>query len=246
MLAYSVSRVLAPFLAGEWAIRDVVGHAVGALVALGEGDLLLWSARTTLGGDSGLARLWIPVELVNRGWLSTLPAPHAAGLLSIPARLAVERGVASLSGLEVASLRVGDVVVPDPVPDAELVTLRLRGASTIWRARLREPNTLEIESAELCAPAYRSKRTGGGMDEDESVEAMLRAAGDAPIAVSVEVGRIELPLAEIAALRPGEVLSTGRALGERVALRIGERTVAWGELVDLEGEIGVRILELRR
>lgn len=83
------------------------------------------------------------------------------------------------------------------------------------------------------------------MDEEtRRTEAMLRAAGDAPVDVVVEVARIAMPLGELAALRPGEVLVTGRALGERVTLRVGERTIALGELVDVDGEIGVRILSV--
>jgi len=39
------------------------------------------------------------------------------------------------------------------------------------------------------------------------------------------------------------VLSTGSAIGERVVLTANGRAIARGELVDIEGEIGVRILE---
>lgn len=81
-------------------------------------------------------------------------------------------------------------------------------------------------------------------DEKQRTDALLRAAGDAPIDVVVELARVTMPLAELAALRPGEVLATGRALGERVTLRAGDRTIALGELVDVDGEIGVRILSL--
>ena len=81
-------------------------------------------------------------------------------------------------------------------------------------------------------------------DEKQRAEALVRAAGDAPIDLVVELARIRIPLAELAALRPGEVLATGRALGERVTLRAGDRAIALGELVEIEGEIGVRVLSL--
>lgn len=73
---------------------------------------------------------------------------------------------------------------------------------------------------------------------------LLETAGDVPVELVVELARFELPLAELAGLAPGEVLATGRALGERVLLRAGERVVAVGELVEVEGEIGVRVLRV--
>ena len=66
---------------------------------------------------------------------------------------------------------------------------------------------------------------------------------DAPIELCVELARFTLPLEQLLALRAGEVWSTGRAIGEVVYLSAGGRKVARGELVDVDGEVGVRILE---
>lgn len=67
---------------------------------------------------------------------------------------------------------------------------------------------------------------------------------DIEIDVSIELARLSLPLSEVAGLSPGVVVTTGRLLGERVAIRAGERVLAWGELVDVEGEVGVRVTEI--
>jgi type III secretion system YscQ/HrcQ family protein len=67
-------------------------------------------------------------------------------------------------------------------------------------------------------------------------------AVDAPIELQVEVARFSLTLAELQRLRPGDVLATGRRIGEHVKLRIAGQAFAEGELVDIEGELGVRIL----
>ena len=42
------------------------------------------------------------------------------------------------------------------------------------------------------------------------------------------------------------VIVTGAAIGTRVVLRAGKQAVAFGELVDVDGEVGVRILEVSR
>jgi flagellar motor switch/type III secretory pathway protein FliN len=47
--------------------------------------------------------------------------------------------------------------------------------------------------------------------------------------------------AEWAALRPGDVVQCGRRIEEPIVLRAGGREIARGELVDIEGEVGIRI-----
>ena len=64
--------------------------------------------------------------------------------------------------------------------------------------------------------------------------------------IRVELGRIIVRVSELAGLRPGEILTTGTPVGARVSLRAGEDVIATGELCDVDGEIGVRILEITR
>ena len=73
-----------------------------------------------------------------------------------------------------------------------------------------------------------------------------RSAGKAslPVEVEIELTRLLLPVSELAALRPGGVLPLRISASEPVVLRIGERAVASAELVDIEGEVGARILAL--
>jgi type III secretion system YscQ/HrcQ family protein len=90
-------------------------------------------------------------------------------------------------------------------------------------------------------------------DEASSTDDMAEANGDdtltdavleAPVVVRVELGSVSLPASEWAKLRPGDVIETGQRVAEPVVLRIAGRAVARGELVDVEGELGVRIREL--
>jgi type III secretion protein Q len=66
---------------------------------------------------------------------------------------------------------------------------------------------------------------------------------DAPLVVRVEVGAVSMTAREWAALVPGDVIAVGRRVSEPVVLRVGGVEVARGELVDIEGELGVRIGE---
>ena len=69
---------------------------------------------------------------------------------------------------------------------------------------------------------------------------------ESPIVVRVEVGAVTLSAREWAELGPGDVIETGRRIAEPVVLRVAGREVARGELVNLEGELGVRIREVIR
>jgi flagellar motor switch/type III secretory pathway protein FliN len=68
--------------------------------------------------------------------------------------------------------------------------------------------------------------------------------GEAPVVVRLEVGVLEMSAARWAALRPGDVVQSGCRLEEPVVLRAAGREIARGELVDVEGEIGVRITQV--
>ncbi len=78
----------------------------------------------------------------------------------------------------------------------------------------------------------------------EANPTLTEALLDAPIVVRVEVGAVSMTVREWAKLGPGDVIETGRRIADPVVLRVGGREVARGELVNVEGELGVRIQEL--
>lgn len=65
-----------------------------------------------------------------------------------------------------------------------------------------------------------------------------------PVDVEIELTRLMLPLSELAALKPGQLLPLRINASEPVVLRVGDRAVARAELVDIDGEVGARILSL--
>lgn len=70
----------------------------------------------------------------------------------------------------------------------------------------------------------------------------LEVIEDAPVVVRVELGALEMKARDWAALAPGDVVTLGRKLGDPAILRVGGVEVARGELVQVDGEYGVRIL----
>lgn len=65
-----------------------------------------------------------------------------------------------------------------------------------------------------------------------------------PIEISVELGRITLTAREAVALRPGQTLRLDRRPGDPVELRVGPKLVARGELVEVDGDLGVLLREI--
>jgi len=83
------------------------------------------------------------------------------------------------------------------------------------------------------------------MDESTEVtDALTEAVGETPVVVRVELGSVSLLAKEWASLRPGDVIRSDQRVGEPVRLRIAGREVARGELVNVEGELGVRIVSV--
>lgn len=81
-------------------------------------------------------------------------------------------------------------------------------------------------------------------DDASGPPTLAQAVLDAPVVVRVELGSVSMSAREWAALRSGDVIQCGRRLGEPVLLRSGGRILGRGELVNVEGELGVRVIEL--
>jgi len=81
------------------------------------------------------------------------------------------------------------------------------------------------------------------MMESEESSDLVSAVGEVPVLVRVEIGEARMAAREWAALERGDVISLGRRIGERVVLRVGGVPIATGELVEIDGNVGVRIVE---
>ena len=62
--------------------------------------------------------------------------------------------------------------------------------------------------------------------------------------LEVRLGQVQMALADVARLRPGQVIDCGRPVGSPVELVVRGAPVGSGELVCLDGKLGVRILSM--
>ena len=77
-----------------------------------------------------------------------------------------------------------------------------------------------------------------------SDEPHAQLADDLRIALTIVVGEVELSVRELLALGPGQTVALGRPVGGAVELRAGGRLVGRGELVVVDGDLGVRLIEV--
>ena len=73
-------------------------------------------------------------------------------------------------------------------------------------------------------------------------EATSHLIEQARINVAVRVGEASLSVAELGAIQSGQVIDLEVPLGQPVSLFAGGERIGKGELVNIEGRLGVRVL----
>jgi type III secretion system YscQ/HrcQ family protein len=86
----------------------------------------------------------------------------------------------------------------------------------------------------------------GDAASEDNLGEMEPLLGDMPVPVVVELGRVQLSADEVICLRAGQILELGRSPTDPVDLVVSGRLLAKGELVEIEGQLGVRILSLAK
>lgn len=240
VLTYALAR----WLAGSgWRVSAIFAHPPALREALAEPPALCWPITLGLGEVSSEGELWLCAPP------GSPPPPRArAPLPDVPVSIRIRAGRATLAVRDVLALAVGDVVVPEVWSAAwsegglsGTVRVEVAGSRLAWTARVEGPERLRLEDFDggvLGDPSPVRRRRSEEMDD------AIATMGDTPVVLHVELARLELRLADVAALSVGEVLATGQTLGTRVTLRAGDRAIATGELVDVDGELGIQIVEV--
>jgi flagellar motor switch protein FliN/FliY len=67
---------------------------------------------------------------------------------------------------------------------------------------------------------------------------------DVPLGVSVELGRVRMPVRQLLSLTAGSVIELAKLAGEPLDVLINGRAVARGEAVMVNDKFGVRLTEI--
>ncbi|MFN5560369.1 MAG: flagellar motor switch protein FliN [Opitutaceae bacterium] len=76
--------------------------------------------------------------------------------------------------------------------------------------------------------------------EEKSLDLVL----DVKVKVAVQIGSCQLPMREVLGLSPGAVVQLDQHASDPVGLYVNDRLVAYGEVVVVEDNFGIRITEL--
>ncbi len=163
----------------------------------------------------GRSRLLLPAAAVRAlRGPSTCDGPAAR--MPLPASL--RTGIARIAAEELDALAPGDVVVLDALERGRSSLALPGGLRAIGRI---EDTAFHVEET-----------------------TMTDRHAQLPVEIEIELARFDIPLCELARLEVGSVVPVPLDRRGLVVLRAGDRAVARGELVDVEGGMGVRILSL--
>ncbi len=106
-----------------------------------------------------------------------------------------------------------------------------------------EPQKLSAEGDESTNPGTDPR---GRQKLDDTLKGSEGAEllNDIPLQVAVELARVPITAEEVVALKVGQVIDLNRVAGEPIDLSVNGKIVARGELVEVDGNLGVRVLSL--
>jgi type III secretion protein Q len=162
--------------------------------------------------------------------------------------------------LRAGALQAGDIVMPDQTE----IDLTCRGVWRFGPVRCRvlwHPGQLEVlsmqselgESADdLDNPGLDGLAEGDAPDPGRGAAAAFDPVAseldataplsDLPLVLEFSLGRLQCTLGDLAQLAPGAVLTLADCgANSSVAVHVGERELGRGELVDVQGRLGVRL-----
>jgi type III secretion system YscQ/HrcQ family protein len=237
-LAYLVARMLAA-LGDGWTLRNII--ELTQLEAAVIEDCVVCPLAVRLGPVLLNARAYIPDRLV----IQNIPERISVrSLHALRVALSASAGYARLPASTLRELGCGDVVV---LEHSALVRESDRWRGQVRAGLLGSRNHLQcaLEDQALRVLSYAHEKelamTTGTIHKASEIAAS-NVGSDAAIELQVEIARFSLSLGELQRLQAGDVLTTGRKIGERVSVQVGGQAFAEGELVDVEGEVGVRLL----
>jgi type III secretion protein Q len=226
-----------------------VGH--GAWRIEPGGRRVCIEASVTLDREAYAARATVELRPVAPG-SATDPVTQLASLGQLLIALPVVTALALVRAGDVAALGAGDVWLPGHGWTARLdgASARLVGPAVLAppssargiAVKLGDGGEIVVVGGKTILLDVETTMPSPNQDQTATSEVIL----DAPLVMRVEVGAVTLSAAEWAALGPGDVIALSRRVSEPVVLRIAGAEVARGELVDIEGELGVRIRERSR
>jgi flagellar motor switch/type III secretory pathway protein FliN len=226
---------------------------------LGEIVTVRWAVR--VGDVAGAVRIWLPESLAD-AWIGSGPPDRPAApasslspkLRALSADWRVVAGRVRMPG-GLRRLRIGGVLPlvdppltgtpSDPVGPIEIVcdvgpsdgSRRIAVEAVAGSSGRRYCVVGPLVVRPGVEPPLKLGSELAMSPHDQDAPSPL----DAPVTLTIELGRINLPMGRLADLKPGDVLEAGRHTREPVEITSNGRLVARGDLILIDAELGVRV-----
>ncbi|HZA50989.1 MAG TPA: type III secretion system cytoplasmic ring protein SctQ [Myxococcaceae bacterium] len=263
-------RGLVPTLDPAWErprLEEIVRTRDQLLPQLeGEARVVVVQVGCALAGHAGRIQIVLPASMVGTESMGRARARlngRRLPLALIGTSLRAEIGRVELSAADLAGLALGDVVMIGEVSvrcdrrEGGRVELRVGKGQAGWmdaEVGLQGAGyTASITSFHFDAPPSFSRGEemerpdGSVLDEvnmDDTQSDGTELLRDIPLQIAIELARVPITADEVARLRVGQVVDLGRGPGDAVALSVNGKVIAHGQLVELDGQLGVRILSV--
>jgi type III secretion system YscQ/HrcQ family protein len=248
-LLYAVDRA-----GGDWIAAGGARFVVRGVLADTEqvGDYLgqrpQWQVAAELAVDElqGPVWLWSP----EPGGEAARASSPAVGdrARDWPVSLRVVVGRSALPGGELGGMAAGDVLVLDelghPLAGRGQGTAQLVSGGLRLRAEWLDAGRLKLLSSVARRPGLGEETKDPRTVSARLVDPQGETCGSLEVVVQVELGRVSVSLERLLGLVAGGVLELDREAGPAVQLRVGDKLVATGDLVDCDGRLAVQIREV--
>lgn len=208
------------------------------LVGPGGGERIEGEVATDLAGLAQLA------PLVRSAPTSTKPAPAGDWTDDLPVTVRLDVGWTDLPLAALAGVRAGDVLLFDECllgPQSGIAVMA--GPRLGFRGRL-EAGTLTVTHPLRRTMAEPAQAGAAQAAAKASEETDAGALDEIPVRLTFDLGERVLTVAELRSLKPGFTFDLGREVRRAVTIRANGKPVGEGELVEIDGTLGVSVLSL--
>lgn len=107
-----------------------------------------------------------------------------------------------------------------------------------------DDDPLEMEPQPVADEPPESTEQQPGQPMSDFAEDMAQLSPDIPVNLAAVIGKVKISVGDLMNYRIGRVIDLGRTPSEIVDVVANGRLIAKGELVEIDGKLGVKILKM--
>ena len=200
-----------------------------------------WCVSAAVGGEiEGRFLVLLDPELMAAPLLGEGADPRAAWIELL--REVAEAAAADLLARTGRKCWIQSVGEEKTLPDSASHAFELRSGDRVW---ILQACDQVLVAASAARPLFDGEgAVGGAAREAEREQPSIGLLQDVELETTLRFGCRELQLGEVLSLGPGDVVQLDRHISDPVDLIVGDKIVARGEVVLVNGNFGLRVTEV--